>query len=518
MSALRPTPGGSSRRRRSRTALAGLAVASLMLTACGGSGSDGDKDASGTKDAEVVFASTAITNTLDPHAVLSSSGRSYSKQVFDTLVTFSESGEIEPALATEWKRVDDTTMEFTLREGVTFHAGGAFDGEAVKANVKRVQSGDVQFATMAGRLGSIKEVEVVDATHITIRTADPDPILLNRLTLFDIIDPASVDKAAEAPSGTGPFRLTDYKAADSITLERYDASWRATENVKKVTLKQIADPGTMVSALKTDAVDIAFGLPADMAVQLEGSGFENTTESAGSAAINSLVIDAEPKLADVRVRKAINLAINREEFVEAALGGFGKPNGAQLLQEGYAGYDADLEAYEYDPDEARKLIKEAGAEGLKLPIATTAMFETQAEAITGYLNAVGFESEVVTEEFSAFVKTLLQKSKYPLLYWQTDYFDLRDISSVVRLGPQAAGVQQHIDNPEYQELFVAQGKEMDDDKRAKLVERMAGLLNENADVLFLAWPENVYTAGDEMGELPLGGDSLIRFEKLVVAQ
>ncbi|MFC6154932.1 ABC transporter substrate-binding protein [Nocardioides yefusunii] len=511
----RPTSGGS--RRRVTTAIAGLAVASLALTACGSSSGD---DASGkaTKDATVVFGSSAITNTLDPHAVLSSSGRSYSKQVFDTLLTFDADGNLEPGLATEWNRIDDTSIEFKLREGVTFHAGGAFTGDAVKKNVERVTSGDPQFGTMAGRLASIEGVEVKDDTTIVITTKDPDPILLNRLTLFDIIDPASFDKAAEEPSGTGPFQLTEYKPADSITLDRFDASWRATENVKTVTLKQIADPATLVSALKTDAIDIAFGLPSDMAIQLEGAGFENTTRSAGSAAINSLVADAEPKLADVRVRKAINLAINREEFVDAALGGFGKPNGSQLLQEGYIGFDEDLESYDYDPEEAKKLIKEAGVEGLELPIATAPLFKSQAEAVAGYLNAVGFKSEVVIEEFSAFVGTLLQKSKYPLLYWQTDYFDLRDISSVVRLGPQGGKAQEHIDNAEYQKLFVAQGKEMDADKREDLIEDMAETLNENADVLFLAWPENVYTAGKDLGDLPLGGDSLVRFEKLVVTE
>lgn len=517
MPALRRTTAAS-RRNRFGATVAALAVTSLVLTACGSDSDDSGAKGDQVKDAEVTFASSAITNTLDPHAVLSSSGRSYSKQVFDTLLTFDADGELEAGLATEWNRIDDTTVEFKLREGVTFHKGGAFDGEAVKKNVERVQSGDPQFATMAGRLGTIKSVEVVDAQTIRIVTANPDPVLLNRLTLFDIIDPNSFDDAAEDPSGTGPFSVAEYKAADQIVLDRFDDSWRATDNVKSVTLKQIADPGTMVNALKTDAVDIAFALPADMAIQLEGSGFENTSRSAGSAAINSLIADAEPKLADVRVRKAINLAINRDEFVEAALGGFGKPNGSQLLQEGYTGFDADLDSYEYDPEEAKKLIKEAGVEGLELPIATAPLFKAQAEAVSGYLNAVGFKSEVVIEEFSAFVKTLLMKSKYPLLYWQTDYFDLRDISSVVRLGPQPAGVQQHIDNPGYQKLFVEQGQEMDAEKRADLIEDMAETLNENADVLFLAWPENVYTANDEMGDLPLGGDSLIRFEKLVVTE
>ncbi|MGH1562363.1 ABC transporter substrate-binding protein [Mumia sp. DW29H23] len=506
---------GANSRGAARPLLAGVAVLALALSACGGGG---DEPASGNAvdDAHVTLASSAISNSLDPAAALSSVGRTYTKQVFDQLVTFDESGTLQPSLATEWKRVDDTSMDFTLREGVTFSSGAALDAEAVVANVTRVLSGDPAYATVAGRISTVKEAKAVSPEVVRIVTSTPDAILLNRMTLLDIVDPATFED--ERPAGTGPFEVADYKAGTLIELTRNDDSWRASEAVKDVTIQAIPNPTTLASALRTGAVDVAFGLPADVAAQLEGSGFTTVSKPAGSSAITSLIADVEPKLADVRVRKAINLAVNREEFVEAALGGFGTPNGSQLLQEGYLGYDASLPSYAFDLDEAKSLVADAGAEGLELPIATTALFKTQAEAVAGYLNAVGFTSEVVVQDLSAFIPTLLQKSEYPLLYWQTDYYDLRDITSVNRFGPTFPGQQPHIPVNDYQTLFTQQAGQLDEGAREADIKAMAKILNEEAGVLFLAWPDNLYTVAPRISELPLSGDSLIRVEAIVVTK
>ncbi|WP_244928573.1 ABC transporter substrate-binding protein [Nocardioides sp. W7] len=514
---LHPLPSPSRSLRRVLTGTTALAL-TAALTACGGTSGDGDSGDGGKSvtDAHVTIASTAITSSLDPAAALSSVGRSYTKQVFDQLVSFDEDGALSPALADSWTRVDDTTMTFTLRAGVTFSSGAAFDADAVVANVERVLSGNPAYSTVAAKVGTIEKAVAVSPTEVQVVTTGPDPILLNRLTLLDIVDPATFE--TERPAGTGPFQVTEYQEGTSIELERFDDSWRATDNVAEVTFQAIPSATTMASALQTGEVDVAFGLPADVSLQLEAKGFTSVNKSAGSAAITSLIADVEPKLADVRVRQAINYAIDREAFVEGTLGGFGTPNGSQFLQEGFLGYDADLPSYEYDPEKAKQLIKDAGAEGLELPIATTALFKTQAESVTGFLNAVGFKSEVVIEDLSAFIGSLLQKSTTPLLYWQTDYYDLRDIAAVTRFGPPAPGQQVHFDSTEYQALFKQQSQELDEDARATLIQEMAQIMNEEAGVLLLAWPDNLYTAASRVEELPLTGDSLIRIEEMVLTE
>lgn len=503
---------------RSRSMALGAASIGMMLalSACGGTEK---KEAGGgdvVTDAEITIASTAITNSLDPNAALSSVGRTYTKQVFDQLVVFDADGKLQPSLATEWERTDDTTMEFTLRDDVEFSNGDPLNAEAVVENVTRVLSGDPAYATVAGRLATVDSAEAVSEFVVRVKTKTPDPILLNRMTLFDIVAPATFGE--DRPAGSGPYKVVEYEEGVRIKLTRNETSWRETESVKDFTLEAIPNPTTLASALRTGAVDLAIALPSDAITQLGSAGFTTTAMPAGSAAITSLIADAEPKLEDLRVRQAINMAVNREEFVEASLGGFGSPNGSQLLQKGYFGYDESLPSFEYDPERAKELIAEAGAEGLKLPIATTALFKTQAEAVAGYLNAVGFKSEVVLEDLSAFIPTLLQQSKYPLLYWQTDYYDLRDISSVVRFGPPAPGQQSHIPVNEYQDLYVAQASQLDEAQRESDIKAMAKILNEEAGVLFLAWPDTVYSSSPALGELPLGGDSLVQVEGIVVTE
>src|SRR6478735_3551694 len=387
-------------RHRGRTAVVGLVAAAITLTACSSSGG-GDDDAAQVKDASLTIGSSAITTTLDPQAALSSVGRTYTKQVFDQLVTFDADGKIVPGLATKWERKDPTTFEFTLREGVTFSNGDKFDASVVQKNIARILSGKPEFAVVAGRLGPVTSAKVVSPTVVDIVTKQPDAILLNRMTLVDFVAPSTFSNASTKAAGTGPFKVASYKPSDRIGLTRNDTSWRKSDGVKTLNLVAIPNPSTLASALRTGAVDVGFNVSADVAVQLEANKFTTITKAAGSSAITSLIADVEPKLNDVNVRKAINLAINREEFVTGALGGYGKANGSQLLQPGYFGYDESLPSYDYNLDEAKKLVKAAGA--------------------------AGFKSEVVIQDLSAFIPTLLQKSKYPLLYWQTDYYDLRDI-------------------------------------------------------------------------------------------
>ena len=291
--------------------------------------------------AKIVFASTTITNSLDPHIALSNVGRSYAVQVYDALLGYDDAGAIAPALATAWKRVDELTVELTLRDGVTFHDGGAFDAETVVANIARLTDGGAEVSATKSFLGAVAKATAVDARTVRITTTTPDPVLFNRLTRIDMVDPAVFGNAGDKASGTGPFRVTGYTPGQRVELEAFAGSWRATDRVASATIQGIPDAGTMASALRAGEVDIAFGLGATQAEQLR-SQFGILHPSAGSAAICSLISDVEPKLADPRVREALNLAINRDEFVNAGLAGYGKPSNGQLLQEGMLGYDPSI--------------------------------------------------------------------------------------------------------------------------------------------------------------------------------
>lgn len=482
-------------------------LAAVWLASGCATGPDRDEGAPG----RLVFASTAITNSLDPLVALSSVGSTFCTQVYDPLVALGEDGRIVPALATAWKQVDDLTVEFTLREGVKFHNGGAFDARAVVENAERLLTGKPEFATIRGEMGPLKGVEAVDDRTVRVRTETPDPILLNRLTRLYIVDPSVFGQnPATTASGTGPFKVVGYKAGESIDLEAFPDSWRKSSSLQRARILAIPDTGTLTTALRSGDVDAVFGLPPAVSAQL--SSFTVQAPSAGSCAILSMIPDVEPKLRDKNIRLALNLAIDNEEFVKEGLSGFGEVPTGQLLQPGYTGYDPSLQGFAYDPDKARSLL--AGTD-LKLDIATTALFKQQAEITAGYLGEVGVKSEVVIQDLSTFVTSLLKSSKTPLLYWQTDYFDLRDIASVARFGPQPPGVQSHFEDDEYVELFTAAQKQMDPAEREETIRKMARRMNEEVGVVFLAWPKTVYVSSKktELKLTPSGNVTMAESKK-----
>ncbi|MDX6744831.1 ABC transporter substrate-binding protein [Actinocorallia sp. A-T 12471] len=496
---------------RRRLLQLGGVTALAMAAGCATSSEEDGGDAAST---QLVFASTSITNSLDPLIALSSVGTTFTTQVYDPLVDLGAEGKPVPALATAWKQVDDLTVEFTLREGVVFHEGGAFDAAAVVANIERVLSDNPAFAARKGEMGFLKGAEAVDAKTVRVTTSKPDPVLLNRLSRLHIVDPAVFDKdPAKVASGTGPFKVAKYEPNKSIDLEAFTESWRAPETLTSARLIAIPDSGTMTTALRSGEIDAVFGLPPAVAAQLKD--FNVQAPPAGSCAILSMIPAVEAKLRDKNVRTALNLAVNKDEFVKEGLSGFGEVPTGQLLQPGYPGYDDSLKGFGFDAAKAKQLLADAGADGITLNIATTALFKQQAEIVAGYLTEVGIKSEVVIQDLATFITSLLKKSEVPLLYWQTDYFDLKDIASVSRFGPQPEGVQSHFENDDYTSLFAESGTEMDPDARAATIREMAGVLNAEAGVVFLAWPKTVYVHPEsvDLGLTPNGNASLATSKK-----
>jgi peptide/nickel transport system substrate-binding protein len=459
--------------------------------------------------------SIAINNSLDPHGALTNVGFQYARQVYDTLVNWNADGSaIEPALATAWTQIDDTTWELTLREGVVFHDGDPFNADAVVFNVERVLTPDQSRVLTLQRLATLAGAEAVDPLTVRITTTAPDPIFLNRLTMFFMVSPvtAAGDPAALAATanGTGYFRVVGYEPGNRIELEAFADGWRGLTDVTSASLIAIPDPAALLAAVQTGEVDLMYGAPnSQMAAGAERGDFGVVTQSAGSCAICSLLPDVNPALADVRVRQAISHAINREEFVEAVLAGYGEPADGQFLQPGFTGYNEAITGYAYDPDRARALLAEAGAADVQLNIATTILFRPQAEAIAGYLNAVGIRSEVEIQDFSVFLPTVLFQSAVPLLYWTVDYFQLRDFANIARFGPQPEGVQSHFPNAEYLALFAQANSETDPAAREATIQAMAQIMHDEAGALFIAWPRLPYAHSTATEPPPVAVDTAI---------
>ena len=367
--------------RASRLRLALLAALAGALTAFAGS------DAV-ARDLSVGLASES--SSLDPQFFATVSNESLAQHFFDPLIRQDPLQRLLPGLAQSWQAVDDTTWEFHLRRGVTFHDGSEFAAEDVAATIRRAPKVTANPGSFAIYTRAIKSIEIVDPHTIRFRTASPYPLLPNDLSALAIIsrrfETATTEdfNSGRAMIGTGPFRFVEWRPGERAVMRRNDAYWDRKPAWETVTLRPITNDSARMAAFLSGAVDAIEGVPT--------STLESLRQRPGTvlrrAVTNRLIylqldvaraqspfvtdragkpLDRNP-LADRRVRLAISKAINRNTIVERVMDGAAAPAG-QLLPDGYFGTSPRLRPEPYDPEGARRLLAEAGyPEGFTITI------------------------------------------------------------------------------------------------------------------------------------------------------
>jgi peptide/nickel transport system substrate-binding protein len=382
--------------------IAMASAVALLLAACS-SGGDDDPDVVESErgldpNAAFRFADTLPIDTLDPHASPGAGNNVWLFAVYDRLVHLNADAELVPGLATEWEFTDEgNTLALTLREGVSFTDGTPFDAEAVAANIERGQT--LEGSAVAGELSVIEEVEVVDDFHVNLHLTGVNSALPAVLTdrAGTIASPAAFDDLARNPVGTGMYTVTDYQPGSSASYERNPDYWEeGAAAAARMEFTTITDSLQRLNALRTGSVDATI-LGANDVSAAESAGF--VVESEPILQFFHLQLNlSQPYLDDVRVRQALNHAINREELVSGLLFGLGEP-AVQPFPSGYLAYDEQIgtDYYEYDPQEARRLLDEAGVpEGhtFELINQNAPQYTQLSEAIQSQLQEVGLDATI----------------------------------------------------------------------------------------------------------------------------
>ncbi|WP_297081513.1 ABC transporter substrate-binding protein [uncultured Demequina sp.] len=267
------------------------------------------------------------------------------------------SGELEPLLATSWEATGDTEWTFTLAEGVTFHDGSLFDAEAAAAAIDRSVNTELEchvkgFIFEDQALG----LEVVDETTLAITTDTPDPLLPLRLSFLEISN-ASPDEKVREPVGTGPYAISDWAEGTSLSLSAFGDYWGDAPAFPEVEY-QWRDEGSVRAAMVSSGeADLAFGLAASDGAEELGQSFINN-----ETVMLRMDGQMEP-FTDIRVRQAVNYAIDREAIAQGLFDGLVTPAG-QLVPPGAVGYNDEIQAWSYDPELAAELVEEAAADGV----------------------------------------------------------------------------------------------------------------------------------------------------------
>lgn len=298
---------------------------------------------------------------------------------YDTLleIDYADDFDVTPGLATAWRRIDDRTIELDLRQGVKFHNGAEMTVEDVvfTFGAGHVGEGTPAFETSRAYLGTIEVAEAVDEDTVRIRTVAPDPILELRLAswMTQIVSKEAFEAAGSyeewlrAPVGTGPYKITEFIPDERLVLEAHDDYWQGAPEIDRLVFQVVPELAARIAGLAAGDFDIITEVTPDQIGTIEA--IDGVTVVGGPVLTpRSVNFDMEnPVLQDVRIRRALSLAIDRQLIVDTLWDGrVSVPNGHQFPAFG-ALYDPDRVELVYDPDQARELVQAAGYDGTAIP-------------------------------------------------------------------------------------------------------------------------------------------------------
>jgi len=481
--------------------LAAVLLIFSVLSACQG-GSSGGAEREGS---DISIAISQTIPALDPQGsndevnALVSFGN-----VAEGLVAMSgDSDEVLPVLATKWEQVNPTTLRFSLREGVKFQNGEVFDAAAVEYSVKRMltQQGPGNFAHYYAALAE-DPVKIIDDHTVDIMTSAPAPTLLRNLTFLMIVPPkAAADATAFAskPVGTGPFALVK-KTTDSVVLERNPSYWGDKPEASKVTLLSRPEAGSRVAALQAGEVDLAYDIPAAQSKSVPK--YETTP---GLETVLLRLDGRHGVTADLRVRQAINLAIDVEQLRTSLVTDDASASAdGQIAAQGVFGHDDSLSAPTVDVDRAKALIKEAGATGKQLRLAVPQGRYSKGtdvcEAIVNELRAIGLDAKLEVLEYQAWLDAAFEKDGVEALFVGINA-DQRDLAQSLSAVVTASSDLSRFPADEFadvQSMIVKSGSTTDSSQREQELFALNKRITESAAFVPLYVPNIAWGAQEDI--------------------
>jgi peptide/nickel transport system substrate-binding protein len=336
----------------------------------------------------------------------------------------------KPMLATSWKLVNDTTWEFALRQGVKFHNGEPFTAQAVKATFDYMLDPATKshYAT-SSYWKPVKEVQVVNDYTVRLVTEKPYPSLLDHASLTDFLvmpakalrEPGGVQKLAQHPIGTGPFRFVEWKRDERLVLERNPDYWAGPADVSRVTFRFIPEFSARLAALLSGEIDIMKDVPPQVADTVDRSGRAKVRATVSSRINYLALVNLKPgPMQDLRVRRAMNHAVDVDELIAQVLKGRATRVCGPLAPTN-VDY-APVECYKYDPERARALFKEAGVDPAKLsltldtPSGRYPLDKDVSLAIAAQLQRLGITTNVVANEWGTHLDKIKNRNTGDLFF------------------------------------------------------------------------------------------------------
>lgn len=390
--------------------------ASLLSTGCGSSSKSNSNNSSTdiAKKDTLIVGMSADAKSVDPHGAGDSSSVNALNGVVETLVRYNDNGEITPLLAESWEQVDELSYKFNLRKGVKFHNGEEMKANDVVFSFKRALSpvgSKVQYIMNAVDGDGF---EIIDDYTLIIRTKEPFTPFISYLPYIGaaIVSEKYYTENPDAPSkpiGTGPLKFLDWKKGNELTYTRYDEYWGDKTKYKDLIIKIIPENNSRLIELETGSIDIALNVSPNDYQRINNSK-DMKLLTTPSTQFTQVVLNTQKKpLDDVRVRQAIDYAINEEAIVQSVHRGSARYTPGAITPEQLYFDDSDTKC-KYDLEKAKALIKEAGYEnGLSLTLYTS---ENQVRIDTStiiqtQLKEIGINLEIKVLEAATFYDAVM---------------------------------------------------------------------------------------------------------------
>ncbi|MFN2200258.1 MAG: ABC transporter substrate-binding protein [Caldilineaceae bacterium] len=496
-------------------AIIALLALLLAVTACAvpepAPTQPGALDAEATDSGAEAVMTRAMTSepaSLDPYGPASSGLSLVAPYLFDTLVVRDLDNSIQPLLAESWETADDgLSITMHLKPGITFHDGTPLNAEAVKFSFDRFKETGARSPIYSG-IAEIESVEAVDDTTVVFHFAQPTANFFSTITMpyAAVISPASIEKMESSgegyPIGSGPFILEDWQAGQSLTMRKNpDYAWGSpiVDNtgapyLDKLVFKVIPDATTQLAALEAGDVDAIFvNQPSHLQTLEQDENIE-----VYETVLNSLIYLGfnfrSPPFDEEPVRYALSHAIDKQQVVDLALGGLGIAAFAPLPPT-IMGFDESLKEYElgYDPDEAIRLLEDAGFERTSddgwqrdgQELKATLLTSTRppngdiATVLQSQIQAIGVPVEIQQLDGKA-VMDATAEGAFDLLLWRYDWND-PDALNIFLSSDRIGGTNRvAYSNPEVDALLEQGARELDDAKRIPLYVEAQKLILEDA--------------------------------------
>ncbi len=471
----------------------------------------------------LVVGQIAEPKSMDPQAVTAVNDFRILVNIYDGLVRFQDGAlEVEPALAESWEISEDgKTYTFQLKQGVTFHDGSSFNAEAVKFTFDRMLDENHPYYDtgpfpLSFFFSSVEETEVVDETTVRFHLSEPYAPFLSNLAYPTglIVSPAAVEQNGadfgRNPSGTGPFQFRLWESNRQVALEQNPDYWDGTPSLRGVVFRPITDANARVSEMLSGGVDLMVEVPPDNVSLFADDPQFKMYEQAGPHLWFLILNTKEAPLDDVRMRQAINYAIDKQTLVEDVLQGTATVATGPVPAAFAWAYNEELEPYPHDPEKAKALINEAGySDGAEVTFFVTeggsGMLDPvpMATAIQADLAEVGIDAKIETYEWNTFLDLvnagLEGKADMAEMAWMTNDPDtLPFLALRTEALPANGGFNSgYYSNPEVDALLEEARRATDQEERARLYKEMQEIVYEDAPWAFIAsWKQNAATAAN----------------------